>query len=107
MAHSPYSDEALQQTGVASFVNLCENPRATPKRQGAILQRWEAERERMHAATRLDQELVSNLQLERIRQVVDSAFITHPFYHQLYFNAGYSTGESVTPPRHRDPPAPP
>lgn len=96
MPNSPYSDEVLRQAGVASFVNFPDNPRATPKRQGAIFQRWEVERERMHAATRLDPELIDHLQLERIRHVVDSAFITHPFYHQLYSNAGYSTGEIIT-----------
>lgn len=96
MLNSPHSEEIIHQTGVASFVNVSDNPRATPKRQGAILQRWEAERDRMRAATKLDPELIDRLQLERIRQVVDSAFITHPFYHQLYSRAGYSTGEIIT-----------
>jgi len=96
MVNSPYSEEVLRETGVAPFVDNSQSPRATRERQGVILRRWESERERMQAAAKLDPELIDHAQLERVRKVVDAAFISHPFYQRLYSGVGYSTGDIIT-----------
>jgi len=64
--------------------------------QERLLRKWRARATSLHAAPRLDPEIIQARQLERIAQLVDHAFTTHPFYHELYRSVGYREGDIVT-----------
>lgn len=68
----------------------------TLKAQRRILKKWLANREVLHARVRMQEELVAARQLEQIAALVDTAFATHPFYHNLYWKAGYRSGDIVS-----------
>lgn len=64
--------------------------RASQKR---LLTKWQIQSADLHAATTQDSDITNKKQLEKISLLVDFAFATHPFYHQLYKQAGYQRGD--------------
>ena len=64
--------------------------------QQRLLRKWQLGRDRLFANTRLSADEMDAWQLERIALLVDIAFSTHPFYHQLYKSVGFKRGDLVT-----------
>jgi len=68
----------------------------TAAMQKRIARKWNAVRHAMHKVTDLSQDEMGAWQLERISILVDNAFSSHPFYHQLYKSSGFRRGDIVT-----------
>lgn len=83
-------------TEINSFIHRNKKVPETPHRQQKLLHKWESSKDRLHAATRTDPEVVEAWQLERVSLLVDYAFRTHPFYNKLYREAGFETGDIVS-----------
>jgi len=82
---------------IAAHVHTLDGKRPeTIVAQQRLLRKWLCQRDKMHAFTRADHQDVSAWQLEKIATLVDFAFSTHPFYHQLYKSVGYRRGDIVT-----------
>lgn len=61
--------------------------------QNRLSAKWRKDRAVLHARTRLSPEEIDAFQLERIALIVDLAFASNPFYHQLYKSVGYRSGD--------------
>lgn len=68
---------------------------ASAARGRRVLRRWRRDRALLSERPRWDPEQVDAFQLERVRAVVEHAFATHPFYHRIYREAGYRSGDLV------------
>lgn len=64
--------------------------------QRRVLAKWNRLRESLHHRTQLSLEQTAALQFDRLSLLIDMAFITHPFYHELYKSVGFRPGDLVT-----------
>ncbi|MER8513718.1 hypothetical protein NKH47_12290 [Mesorhizobium sp. M1060] len=64
--------------------------------QRRLLRKWGNQRAQLHARTKLNPEIVDARQLELVGRLVDNAFGSIPFYHELYRAAGFRSGDIVT-----------
>jgi phenylacetate-CoA ligase len=68
----------------------------TIKAQKRLLKKWNLRSHQLHSTTKQDLGITSEQQLKRISLLIDFAFSTHPYYHQLYKSVGYTKGDIVT-----------
>jgi phenylacetate-CoA ligase len=83
-------------TEIVPFIHTNKKVPDTRERQRKLLHKWESSRERLHAATVAEPEVINAWQLERISLLVDYAYRTHPFYNKLYRSVGFETGDIAT-----------
>ena len=60
--------------------------------QKLLLRKWNKERKTLHRELQLAPELRNQIQLEQVCAIVEYAFRTNSFYHELYSDAGYEIG---------------
>lgn len=61
-----------------------------------LRKKWEVEKSTLHARLSWDLERMQVWQLEHLSKLVDFAYNYVPFYHALYHEAGFRTGDIVT-----------
>ena len=63
--------------------------------QRRLLRKWDLRSKSLHAFCSQDPEITKAWQLDQISKLVDFAYSNHPFYHKLYFDAGFRKGDIV------------
>lgn len=87
----------LDVEGIADHLHPLDDRRPeTITSQRRLARKWAGQRQALHERTRMDPELVDARQLELIARLVDNAFATVPFYHDIYRAAGFRSGDIVS-----------
>lgn len=89
--------EATTNTEIAPYIRrsdriLEESVRA----QRRVGRKWEAEKHDLRGAVWMLDDAREKQQLERVRNLVDNAFVTLPFYRNLYSDVGFEPGDIVS-----------
>jgi phenylacetate-CoA ligase len=90
-------DKLLGVDGLTPYLHAPDTRRVeTLRRQQRVLRRRALDREPLRERMSWPAERLDRWQLDRVRQVVESAFVSHPFYHRLYRKAGFESGDMIS-----------
>lgn len=68
----------------------------TVARQERLLRKWNQNKGELYSNQNLPHDEISQRQLRTISMLVDNAYSTHPFYHELYKKAGFCRGDIIS-----------
>ncbi len=89
--------DAATNPAIVPFIRRnCRTVQETAAGQRRLLRKWEVQRDFLRSSPTLDPFNRERLQLERVRVLADTAFMTCGFYRELYQKAGFEPGGIVT-----------
>ncbi|MCH2231151.1 MAG: hypothetical protein MK105_12485 [Crocinitomicaceae bacterium] len=82
--------------GIKPYILKNKKIAETLETQRKLLQLWKVQRPIIHNNMTFSTKDLEIYQIDRLRNIVDTAFSTNPFYNQLYSKVGYSRGDIIT-----------
>lgn len=92
MANFQWNTANLESIMQNSKMALQEDCYDTPEVQAHIRAAWEAQKTTLIEMQYWDQEKKDKYSLEKIKKIVDYAFVNVPFYNRIYRDSGYEVG---------------
>lgn len=89
--------DATTSAEIASYIRRNDRSlKESARSQRRVARKWQAQKHDLRGATWMLDHAREKQQLERVRNLVDNAFVTMPFYRSLYSHVGFEPGDIVS-----------